>query len=103
MEQTRRYELDGLILDIPLRYDERSGQYLEEYPDFIEHPMWTPAGSPVMFSGEEACPRAEEAEPGGCPDCGACRHYRRAGEYTLIGVCRHPDKRRNRGDPRRNE
>ncbi len=94
MNQTRRYEFEGLTLDIPLRYDERSGQYLEEYPDFTESPVWTPAGCPVLFAGEDACPHGEEAEPGGCPDCGSCRHYRRAAAHTWIGVCGHPANRK---------
>ncbi len=95
MEQVRRYVIEGVTLDIPLRYDERSGLYIEEYPDFIESPVWTSEGHPVMFAGEDACIHAEEAEPGGCPDCGSCRYYRMAGEHTWIGVCSHTAQRQN--------
>ncbi len=94
MEQIRRYHFEGVTLDIPLHYDEKAGIYIEDYPDFVERPVWTPKGYPVMFAGEDACIHAEEATPGGCPDCGSCRHYRRAGEHTWIGVCGHEFRRR---------
>lgn len=87
MDKTRRYEVEGLIIDIPLRLDERSQKIMEEYPDFIENPLWTPAGHRVLFSGTDACPLAAEATPGGCPDCGSCRHFKRAGAHTWFGVC----------------
>ena len=35
MEKVRRYEFEGVTLEIPLRYDERSQIYIEEYPDFV--------------------------------------------------------------------
>ncbi len=91
---TRKYELDGLILEIPLHFDERSGIYIEDYSEYIENITYSPEGFPVMFAGEDACPYAEEATPGGCPDCGSCRFYKRAGEHTWIGICRNEHKRR---------
>ncbi len=93
MKQTRRYAFEGVLLEIPLRYDERSGLYIEEYPDFVESPVWTPAGHPVMFAGEDACIYGEEAEPGGCPDCGSCKYYRPADTHTWIGVCGHSQRK----------
>ena len=53
MAQTRHYEIEGLSLEIPLRYDAHSGLYIEEYPDFKANPAYTPRGSPVMFIGED--------------------------------------------------
>ena len=88
---TRRYEFEGVALEIPLRYDERSNMYLEEYPDFIQHPVYTPEGCPVLFAGEDACPYAEAQEGTECPDCGSCRFYRRV-PHTWIGVCGHKKK-----------
>ena len=32
MDRTRRYDIEGAILYIPLRYDERAGMDIEEYP-----------------------------------------------------------------------
>ncbi len=95
MGQRRQYELEGLVLDIPLNYDEKSGIYLEDYSDIFENPIWTPKGHPVMFAGEDACSFAEEETPGGCPDCGSCRYYMRAAEHTWIGICRHEKNRRD--------
>ncbi len=87
MEEFRHYEFEGVCLDIPLRYDERSGIYIEEYPDFTENPVWTQEGCPVMFAGEDACPDAVATSPEGCPDCGSCKYYRSAGTHSWIGVC----------------
>ncbi len=93
MEKLRIYEIDGCKLEVPLHYDPQSCIYIEDYGKFIEHIHYTPAGYPVMFAGEDACPFAQEASPGGCPDCGSCRFYERAGEHTWIGVCK--NKRNN--------
>ena len=94
MGKTRRYEFEGVALEIPLRYDELSHMYIEEYPDFIKNPVYTPEGYPVMFSGEDACPGAKAAEGEECPDCGSCYFFHSAGPHTWIGVCRHEKKRR---------
>ncbi len=94
MENIRIYEIEGVKLKIPLNYDEQSGKHIEDYTEFIENQMFTPCGSPIMFAGEDACEYCEEATPGGCPDCGSCRFYKRAGEHTWIGICK-CDKRIN--------
>ncbi len=90
----RKYEIEGLILGIPLHYDELSGMYIEDYTEYIENTVRSPEGFPVLFAGEDACPYAEGATPGGCPDCGSCRFYRRAGEHTWIGICKNPKNRK---------
>ncbi len=83
----RRYELEGLTIDIPIYRDEKSGKIIEVYPDFIENPMWTEAGHRVLFCGTDACPYAAEVSPGGFPDCGSCRYFVRAAENTWFGMC----------------
>jgi hypothetical protein len=93
MEKTRHYEFEGIILEIPLCYDALSGMYLEVYPDFIEDPVRTPEGCPVLFAGEDACHYAESADGGSCPDCGSCRFFRPAAPHTWIGVCGHEKQR----------
>ncbi len=92
--KTRIYEFEGLVLEIPLHYDEQSGIYIEDYSEYIENTIRSPEGFPVMFAGEDACPYAQEATPGGCPDCGSCRFYRRAGEHTWIGICKNEHKQK---------
>ncbi len=96
MKEIRRYEFDGLILDIAIHYDEQSKMYIEDYPDLIQDPIWSPNGNRVLFSGTDACRYAEEATAGGCPDCGSCKHYTRAGERTWIGVCTNPKNQKQK-------
>ncbi len=98
MDNTRRYEIEGLTMDIPVVLDEASQILLENYPDFIENPIWTPLGHRVLFSGTDACPLAEEASPGGCPDCGSCKHFRRAAAKTWFGICTNERSPRNTSD-----
>ncbi len=88
MEKTRRYEFENVVLDIPLKLDDRSDIYIEDYTEYIENIILSPDGYRIMFAGEDACKYAEEDSPGGCPDCGSCRFYRRAGEHTWIGMCK---------------
>lgn len=94
MEKSRHYEFEGVTLDIPLRYDERSHMYIEEYPDFVTHPVYTPQGCPVLFIGEDACSYRKPSEGEDCPDCGSCRFFLPATPHTWIGVCGHEKKRR---------
>ena len=51
MEKTRQYSIEGVLLEIPLRYDEVTGREIEIFPDFIENPVYTPDGCPVLFTG----------------------------------------------------
>lgn len=92
MEKTRQYNIEGLVLEIPLYYDELTGREIEVFPDFIEHPVYTPAGAPVLFTGEDACEYGEAMGGTRCIDCGSCRFYRQV-QGTLLGVCGHEQKR----------
>ena len=94
MEKYRRYEFEGIELEIPLRYDALSHMYIEEYPDFVQNPVYTPEGCPVLFSGEDACSAGRADDGAACSDCGSCRFYRPADERTWIGVCKWEGKRR---------
>ena len=62
MAKTRRHEIEGAVLDVPLRYDQRTGRELEEYPDLPAHPVYTPAGERIMLTVEDACRYGETAE-----------------------------------------
>ncbi|MCD8151288.1 MAG: hypothetical protein LUE92_17440 [Clostridiales bacterium] len=85
----RHYEFEGVVLDIPMHYDELAQMYIEEYRNFIEDPAWTEDGHPVIGAVEDACTYSEWDEPGRCTDCGSCHYYTPAAADTLIGVCRH--------------
>ncbi len=93
MDKLKIYEVEGILLKVPLQYDELSGKHIEDYSEFIENQVFTPCGSPIMFAGEDACRFAEEDTPGGCPDCGSCRFYKRAAEHTWIGICQSNDRK----------
>lgn len=92
MGKLRRYNIEGAEFDVPLIYDERLGIYWEEYPDFIENPVYTSNDAQIMFTGEDACVYAEAAADEACIDCGSCRFYRQL-PHTLIGVCGHEKKK----------
>ncbi len=91
--QSRRYEVDGLTVDIPLCYDEMVNRYLEYYPDFKKEPVYTPDGHPLTVCVDDACQYGEMTEPVQVPDCGTCKYYRKAAEHTLFGVCDHELRR----------
>ena len=62
MEKVNRHELNGEILEIPLRWDERTQSYMEDYEDYYAGPVYTlslihilrtfPFGSDGNFSNE---------------------------------------------------
>lgn len=90
----KRYEFDGMVLDIPMYYDELSGKDLLEFPDFIANPIYTPEGKPLALCIEDSCEFAEAAEPARRIDCSDCKFFRRAAEGALFGVCDNPKKQR---------
>ena len=88
MEKVKTYNVEGAALTIPLRYDETSGKYMEVYPDFIQNPIYTPEGYPIMLTLEDACAFGEKKDANeALVDCGSCRFYRQL-HNSLIGVCR---------------
>lgn len=99
MGKNNRYELDGEVLEIPLRWDERTQNYVEDYEEYYDGPAYTPAGRPILLTIEDACPHAEmmDDDPAGI-DCGSCHHYHQF-PGSLLGVCTN-DKRRVSGKGR---
>ena len=49
MEKTVRFEIEGTVIELPLKYDERSHKYLEDYRETIENPVRTREGRPITF------------------------------------------------------
>ena len=98
---TRRFFIEGLTLDLPLRRDGVTGQAILDYGPVIDHPPCTPEGRPILLTIEDACPQAEMA--GGTPpgiDCGACRHYHQF-PGSLLGVCKNEKRRKKKRRARR--
>ena len=99
MGQTRRYEIEGEAVEIPLRWDPCARRHVEDYDSVIEQPIYTPSGRPILLTIEDACPHADMAD--GDPasiDCGSCRHYHQF-PGSLLGVCRHEAMRQRAGGP----
>ena len=86
----RIYQIDGDFLEVLFEYDEESGQYFGDYPDFEETPRYTPSGRPWVNVTIEGCPHADQEYD----DCGSCQYMRREHPMDLIGVCDHNHYRR---------
>lgn len=49
MGKINRYEYEGKVIEIPLRWDEHSKKEIEDYSLFIEQsPIYTPEGHPIF-------------------------------------------------------
>lgn len=85
MEQNKvkTYYLDGDFLEVSFRYDERSGKYLGNYPEFSEKPRYTPNGRKWVDAIIENCPYADGADK----MCGSCSYMLKQDEKDIIGVC----------------
>ena len=98
MEKVNRYEWDGEVFEIPLRWDERTQSYVEDYEDYYDGPVYTPAGRPVLLTIEDACSEADmvDDDPASI-DCGSGRHYHQF-PSSLLGVCQNEKlKKKRRG------
>ncbi len=87
MEQSRKYTVDGIELNVPLYRDDFSGRILEDYNEWDTLDKFTPTGYLILTSMKEPCTDAEKTEPGRCIECAECRFYNRAAPHTWIGVC----------------
>lgn len=85
VNQAMRIELEGLTLELPLHFDELSGQLLPDYAGVWENAIYTPEGYRVMITIEDACPHAD-LQPGIYKDCGSCNYFRQQPD-SLLGVC----------------
>ena len=97
MDKTVRFDIEGTIIELPMKFDERSQKYLEDYREVIENPVRTPAGRPILFTFDDACAYAEmvDNDPASI-DCGSCRHYHQF-PGSLLGVCRNEKMRSGSG------
>ena len=100
MDKTVRYEIEGTVIELPLKYDERSQKDLEDYGSFLEQsPFYTPEGRPILLIIEDACQYGKpvEGEPR-CIDCGSCIYFCQH-PSSLLGVCHHEKMRSGTGNP----
>ncbi len=98
MDHYRRYNINGLTVDIPLVYDGEQGIWLEDYADIIDNAYYTPEGYPIVICADDAC---RYADPD-IHDCGSCRYYIPAGEKTLMGICQNKNNQKSSDEERKN-
>ena len=98
MEKVNCYEWDGEVFEIPLRWDERTQSYVEDYEDYYDGPVYTPPGRPVLLTIEDARSEADMLDDHAARiDCGSCRHYHQF-PNSLLGVCQNEKlKKKRRG------
>ena len=92
MRRTKRFEIEGAVLEVPLFCDKLSKMDIPRYPDLLRYPVFTPAGDRVMLTIEDACSHAD-LQPGIYRDCGSCKHFKQA-DGMMLGVCHNPAMRR---------
>ncbi len=75
MEQIKRYAFEDEVIEVPLRWDEGTQTYVEDYKSVIENPIYSPSGRPVLLTIEDACPYTDMVDDDPVSiDCGSCRH-----------------------------
>ncbi len=79
----KTYYLDGDSLEVTFRYDELSGKYLGNYPDFYDTPRYTPNGRKWVDAITGNCPHAD----GDDKTCGTCSYMLKQEERDILGVC----------------
>ncbi len=91
---TDRYVIDGLTVDVSLRYYPCENLYVMEAPDFDETPMYSPHGALLIMGSQDACPHAlhssGELLSQTCEECGECSYYRKSEQCEFIGTCNNP-------------
>lgn len=100
MKKTIRYEIEGAVLDIPLRWDELARKDIEDYGPFLEQsPFFTPEGRPILLTIEDACPYADMVDGEDTSvECSTCRYFRQS-SGSLLGVCHNEKMRSGTGTP----
>ena len=96
MKTVNRYAFEGEVIEVPVYWDDHLQREVEDYEDYYDGPVYTPAGRPVLLTIEDACPEADLAD--GDPasiDCGSCRHYHQF-PGSLLGVCQNEKRRKKR-------
>ena len=69
--KTRFYCLYGDTVNVVFNYDEESGKYFGDYPDFEDNPRFTPCGRRWVNSTKDDCTCTDNKYG----DCGSCKHY----------------------------
>ena len=93
MGKINRYDFEGEVVEVPLLWDDCSQTWQEDYENFIEYPVYTPAGRPIFLTIEDACPYADMVDDDPLSiDCGSCRYYHQF-PGSLLGICKNEKQR----------
>ena len=94
MDKVNRYEFEGEVIEVPVRWDDGLQRETEDYKDYLDGKGCTPSGRPILLTIEDACPHAEmvDDDPASI-DCGSCRHYHQF-PGSQLGVCSNEKRRR---------
>lgn len=92
----RSFCIDSDICEVVFRFDEATGKYLGDYPDFEEYPRFTKNGHPWITATQDSCNMGKNKYYAGkaCLDCGSCCYFLQEKAGDLIGVCSHLMRRR---------
>ena len=92
-----RFDIEGTVIDLPLKYDEGPQMYLEDYHSVIENPPYTPEGRPILFTFDDACAHADMVDGEQTSvECSTCRYFRYI-PGSLLGVCHNEKMRATNG------
>ncbi len=85
----RSFVIDGDICEVVFRFDEASGRYLGDYPDFERQSRYTVSGYRWVNAIQDSCKEAlhKYYPDKECLDCGSCKFFTTEKEGDLIGVC----------------
>ena len=85
MKNYHKFDFEGIVIKVLSEYDEISGKYILEFPDFEEEPLYTPSGKPLVTAVQDRCMHIPAN--GTETDCGSCGFYKANSPGDLIGVC----------------
>lgn len=87
----RQFVIDDDICEVVFRFDEDSGKYIGDYPDFEQSGRFTKSGLPWVNATQDGCKFGNHKyypeKP--CLDCGSCSFFTTEKAGDLIGVCSH--------------
>lgn len=72
---------------------ERNGRFNDPipiYPDFIEYPVYTDEGHPIVTAMQDVCANYECAHDDDGDSCQDCKYFKK--HEDLFGICQSPDR-----------
>ena len=72
LKRNQEYIFEGTVVNVHSQFDNGSGKYILDLPDFEERPLFTITGKPIVSAIQDACNYTEE----NTIDCGSCRFYK---------------------------